>query len=129
VTYDLGHFLLAKVAGEQVGHILDHAAPLSFVNGLGIGSDEYDTDFVPSILMIVAELHFAGLIGVAAQRLQGIFDYFSKVAADVSGPADLQQTSTPLEYEAGFIALNAFQLVHALDVEIVEPRLQRSLYL
>jgi hypothetical protein len=118
-----GHFLLAKVAGEQVGHILDHAPTLGLVDRLGIGAYENDADFVASVFMVVAELHLAGLIGVATQRLQGILDHLSEISADVPSPADLEQTAASLEYETGLVALNALQLVHALDVEVVEPRL------
>jgi len=123
VAYDFGHFLLAKVAREQVGHVLDHTSTLGLVNGLGIGAHENDADLVASVFMVVAELHLAGLIGVATQRLQGILDHLSEIAADVPSPADLEQTTASLEYEAGLVALNAFQLVHTLDVKVVEPRL------
>jgi len=52
-----------------------------------------------------------------------------KAAAHVAGPADRQRALAGIELDARFLALEACCFCNRLDIEILEPRPQRVLYL
>src|SRR5690242_5515811 len=110
--------------GENIGQVLDHAAALRFMNRIGGGPDEHDSDFVASVFVIVGELHLSRLLAKAAERLQRFFDDLTEVASDISGPAQLELAAPRIVDNARLVAMHALGLVHVFDVEIVEPRLQ-----
>src|SRR5258708_34709897 len=97
---DLG---IAEMAREKRGEVVDHAPLLHFADRLGRRADEHPAVLVLAVLLVIAHLDRALLLGVGRQRFECPLEGMLEIAPDVSGPADVERAATPVEYDAGLV--------------------------
>src|SRR5260221_1863570 len=125
----LGDFFLLELAREDRGDVFHHAAALRLVDRLRRRADEEQLRLLLAVLVIDGDIHFDRLVAKRADGLERGFECAVEAAADLAGPADVEDQFLLVELEARLVLLEALHIGEAIGVQVLEQRRERLLEL
>jgi len=99
------------------------------VDRLRCGADEKELRLLFAVLVIDRDVDLDGLVAKRPDVLKRGFERAMEAAADLAGPADVEDEFLLVVLEAGLVLLEALQLRDAVGVELLEQRRERLLEL
>src|SRR6185295_8336598 len=126
---DLPDCGLVELAPEDRGDVLDHAAALRLVDRLRGRPDEEKLGLLLAVLEIGGDVDLDRLVAIGAEVLERGFERAVKAAADLAGPAEIQQQVLLVEADARLVGLQALHVGEAVGVQVFEQRRESLLEL
>src|SRR6185295_6489871 len=126
---DLRHRGLVELASQDRGDVFDHAAALRLVDRLRGRPDEEQLRLLLAVLEIGGDVDLDRLVAVGAEVLERRLERTVKAAADLAGPAEVQQQVLLVVADAGLVGLQALHVGEAVRVQVFEQRRESLLEL
>jgi hypothetical protein len=97
------------------------------VDRLRGGADEEQLRFLVAVLLVHGELDLDRLVAIGADVFQRRIERRVEAAADLAGPADVEDQLLLVVLDAGLVGLEAFHVGDAVGIEVLEPGRERLL--
>src|SRR5258707_2195749 len=118
----LGDFFLLELAREDRGDVFPHAPALRLADRLRRRADEEQLGLLLAVLVVDGDIHFDCFVAKRSDGLERGFERAVEAAADLAGPADVEDQFLLVELEARLVLLEALHIGEALGVRGPEPR-------
>src|SRR5512138_1756430 len=113
---------LVELAPENRGDVLDHAAALRLVDRLRSRSDEKQLRLLLAVLEVGGDVDLDRLVAIGAEVLERGLERAVEAAADLAGPAEVQQQVLLVVADARLVGLQALHVGQAVGVQVFEQR-------
>ena len=124
---DLRDLVLLELAAEDRHQVLYHAAALRLVDRVRGRPDEKQLRLLVAVLVVNGKVDLDRLVAIGAEVLERLLERGMEAAADLAGPADVEDQLLLVVLDAGLVGLEALHVGEAVGVQILEPRRERLL--
>src|SRR2546423_4097825 len=118
----LGGLYFHELAREDRGAVVDHAAALRLVDRLRRGADEEELRLLLAVLVIDGDVDLDSLVAKRPDVLKRGFERAMEAAADLAGPANVEDEFLLVVLEARLVLLEALHVSEPIGIQVLEER-------